>query len=593
MLEPNNEQGHSTGGENKNDPVTEKKETEITPGQYDKLLQEYDTKFRSLAEGEIIFGRVIKVTNNEVIVDVGHKSEGLIPIHEFTGSDGKVHVKPGDQIAVLLESDENHEGYLILSKEKAERIRVWDQIEKSYRENLTLAGRVVEKVKGGLSVDIGVRAFLPGSQVDVKPIRNLDHFVNQEIRVRILKLDQKKGNIVLSRKVVLEEELESRRKEVVDALESKKSIKGNIKNITEYGAFVDLGGIDGLIHITDMSWGRISHPSELFNVGDPVDVMVLSYDPENNKVSLGYKQCLPDPWQTVDEKYPVGSRVKGKVINLADYGAFVELERGVEGLIHVSEMSWSEKVKHPSKIVSVGDWVDAVVLSIDTPNKRISLGLKQTEPNPWVVLKDRYPVGSTITGRVKNITDFGVFVEVEEGIHGLIHVSDLSWSKRPKDPSEYVKKGEKIEVRVLEVDPVKQRLSLGLKQMQPDIWTEFFRKYKIGDNVDGRIVNLTNYGAFVEVEEGIEGLIHVSEMGIERIENPQEQFKIGDVVKAKIIKMDQADKKIGLSIKEVQIEEERMIIESYKSNDKVTLLDLAGGELIKPFDKGNNNNDNE
>lgn len=568
------------GGENRD---LLKKEGEAV--NYEQLLQEYDSKFKNLVEGEIISGRVIKVTGGEVIVDVGHKSEGIIPIQEFVGSDGKVHVKPGDQIAVLLENDENHDGYLVLSREKAERIQVWDHIERAYRDNQVLVGRVVEKVKGGLSVDIGVRAFLPGSQVDIKPVRNLDHFVNQSIRVRILKLDQKKGNIVLSRKIVVEEELDSRRKEVNEALANGKTVSGTIKNITEYGAFVDLGGIDGLIHITDMSWGRINHPSELFNVGDQVNVVILNYDPENNKVSLGYKQCLPDPWSTVEEKYPVNSRVKGKVINLADYGAFIELEKGVEGLIHVSEMSWSEKVKHPSKIVSVGDWVDAVVLSIDKSNKRISLGLKQTEPNPWMLLKDKYPVASVINGRVKNITDFGVFVEVEEGIHGLIHVSDLSWSKRPKDPSEYVKKGDRIEVKVLEVDPIKQRLSLGLKQMQPDIWSEFFRKYRVGDNLEGKIVNLTNYGAFVELEEGIEGLIHVSEMGVERIENPQDHFKLADIVKAKIIKMDQNEKKIGLSIKELQIEEERQIIDSYKTSTMVTLGDLAGN-LIKPMDNG-------
>lgn len=585
MLETTKGQDPSiTGGEKRNDPP-HNKETELAPDLYDRLLQEYDDKYKNLAEGDIINGRVIKVTSGEVIVDVGHKSEGIIPIHEFVGSDGKIRVKAGDEIAVLLEDHDTSDGYLKLSREKAERIRVWDQIERAFKENQVLPGRVVEKVKGGLSVDIGVRAFLPGSQVDIKPIRNLDHFVNQSIRVRILKLDQKKGNIVLSRKIVVEEELESRRREVSDALQNGASVKGTVKNITDYGAFVDLGGIDGLIHITDMSWGRISHPSELFNVGDQIDVVILNYDPANNKVSLGFKQCQPDPWSTVEDKYPIGQRVKGRVINLADYGAFVELEKGVEGLIHISEMSWSEKVKHPSKIVAVNDWVDAVVLSIDKSNKRISLGLKQTEPNPWVVLKDKYPVGTVITGRVKNFTDFGVFIEVEDGIHGLIHVSDLSWSKRPKDPSEYVKKGERIEVKVLEIDPIKQRLSLGLKQIQPDIWSEFFRKYRIGDNAEGKIVNLTNYGAFVELEEGIEGLIHVSEMGIERVENPQDHFKLGDVVKAKIIKMDQADKKIGLSIKELQIEEERQLLESYKSSDKVTLLDLAGGELIKPLDK--------
>ncbi len=585
MLETTKRQDPSiTGGEKRNDPPRTS-DTELAPDIYDRLLQEYDDKFKNLAEGDIINGRVIKVTSGEVIVDIGHKSEGIIPIHEFVGSDGKIHVKAGDEIAVLLEDQDSFDGYLKLSREKAERIRVWDQIERAFKENQVLPGRVVEKVKGGLSVDIGVRAFLPGSQVDIKPIRNLDHFVNQSIRVRILKLDQKKGNIVLSRKIVVEEELESRRREVSDALQNGATVKGSVKNITDYGAFVDLGGIDGLIHITDMSWGRISHPSELFNVGDQIDVIILNYDPANNKVSLGFKQCQPDPWSTVEDKYPIGQRVKGRVINLADYGAFVELEKGVEGLIHISEMSWSEKVKHPSKIVAINDWVDAVVLSIDKSNKRISLGLKQTEPNPWMVLKDKYPVGTVITGKVKNFTDFGVFVEVEEAIHGLIHVSDLSWSKRPKDPAEYVKKGERIEVKVLEIDPIKQRLSLGLKQIQPDIWSEFFRKYRIGDNAEGKIVNLTNYGAFVELEEGIEGLIHVSEMGMERVENPQDHFKLGDVVKAKIIKMDQADKKIGLSIKELQIEEERQLLESYKSSDTVTLLDLAGGELIKPMDK--------
>lgn len=584
MLETTENQERSVKGGEKPSDLREQESS--TPVNYDKLLQEYDSKYQNLMEGDIIRGKVLKITEKGVIVDVGHKSEGIVPLQEFVGLDGKLHVKPGDEISVMMDQDENTDGYMVLSREKAERIRVWDTIETSYRDNLVLVGRVIEKVKGGLSVDIGVRAFLPGSHVDLKPVRNLDHFVNQEIRCRILKLDQKKGNIVLSRKIVVEEELESRRKEVTEALQTGSRVKGTIKNITEYGAFVDLGGLDGLIHITDMSWGRISHPEELFRVGDQVEVVVLSYDPENNRVSLGYKQCLTDPWLTVEQKYPVGARVKGKVINLADYGAFVELERGVEGLIHVSEMSWSEKVKHPSRIVSVGDGVDAVVLNIDTANKRISLGLKQTEPNPWMLLKDRYPIGSTVSGKVKNITDFGVFIEVEEGIHGLIHVSDLSWSKRPKDPSEYVKKGDRVEAKVLEIDPVKQRLSLGLKQLQPDIWSEFFRKNRIGDNVEGRIVNLTTYGAFVELEEGIEGLIHVSEMGMERVENPQDHFKVGDSVKAKIIKMDQNDKKIGLSIKELQIEEERLMIESYKSDDKVTLLDLAGGELIKPLDKG-------
>jgi small subunit ribosomal protein S1 len=586
MLEtPNTPDPSPKGGEKKSDPATTN--LEISNKQYEKLLLEYESQYRNLVEGQIIKGRVLKITDGEVFVDVGHKSEGIVPIREVLSDDGKVTVKPGDEISVLMEQNEEVDGYLLLSREKAERIQVWDLVETAFRDNSVLTGRVVEKVKGGLSVDIGVRAFLPGSQVDIKPIRNLDHFVNQQIRVRILKLDQKKGNIVLSRRAVVEEELETVRRDVHESLEKGKPVKGAIKNITEYGAFVDLGGIDGLIHITDMSWGRVNHPSEIFNVGDQIDVVVLNYDPENNKVSLGYKQLQSDPWLAVEQKYPVGGRVKGKVINLADYGAFVELERGVEGLIHISEMSWNEKIKHPSKILAIGDPVEALVLSIDAANKRISLGLKQTEQNPWEGMKDKYPAGSVITGRVKNLTDFGVFLEVEEGIHGLIHISDLSWSKRAKNPNEYVRKGDRISAKVLEIDPVKQRLSLGLKQMQPDIWSEFFRKFKVGDNLEGRIVNLTNYGAFVELEDGIEGLVHVSEMGMERVENPQEHFQLGDVVKAKIIKMDQMEKKIGLSVKEVQLEEERRIIDSYKSNDKVTLLDLAGGELIKPLDKDN------
>ena len=583
MLEtPNTPERSVKGGERRSDSAND-----ITNNQYEKLLQEYESKYRNLVEGQIIKGRVLKITDGEVYVDVGHKSEGVVPIREVLDSSGKVTVRPGDEISVLLEQNEDMDGYLLLSREKAERIRVWDIVENAYRDSHVLTGRVVEKVKGGLSVDIGVRAFLPGSQVDIKPVRNLDHFVNQQIRVRILKLDHKKGNIVLSRKAVVEEELETVRKDVHESLEHGKAVKGTVKNITDYGAFVDLGGIDGLIHITDMSWGRVTHPSEILNVGDQVDVVVLNYDPENSKVSLGYKQLQPDPWNAVAEKFPVNSRVKGKVINIADYGAFVELEKGVEGLIHISEMSWNEKIKHPSKLVSLGDTIEAVVLSIDPGSKRISLGLKQTEQNPWDAMKDKYPAGTVIVGRVKNITDFGVFVEVEEGIHGLIHISDLSWSKRAKNPNEYVRKGDRISAKVLEIDPVKQRLSLGLKQMQPDIWSEFFRKYKVGDNVEGRIVNLTNYGAFVELEDGIEGLVHVSEMGMERVENPQEHFQLGDTVKSKIIKMDQTEKKIGLSIKEVQLEEERRMIESYKSSDKVTLLDLAGGELIKPLDKDN------
>ena len=546
------------------DERDERDERALDPEAYERLLDMYDVSFKNFAEGEVVKGIVLQVSESEVIVDVGYKSEGIIAIEEFRDETGKVNVKMGDTVDVLLEKTEDKEGYVVLSKEKAEKMKVWDDVERAYQERRIVTGRVIERVKGGLAVDIGVRAFLPGSQVDLRPVRNLDSLRGQELRMRVIKVNKKRGNIVLSRKAVLEEENAEKKRDTLETLEEGKVLMGTVKNITEYGAFVDLGGIDGLLHITDMSWGRINHPSEVLNVGDEIKVQVLKFDRETERVSLGYKQLKADPWTTATMKYPVAARVKGKVVSLTDYGAFVELEEGVEGLIHVSEMSWSKKVKHPSKILTVGQEVECQVLGIDQEAHRISLGLKQTESNPWSQLVEKYPVGSKIKGKVRNLTEFGAFVEVEEGIDGLIHISDLSWTKRVKHPSEVLKKGDVVEAIVLNIDAENQRLSLGLKQLATDMWDEFFAHHKVGDIVEGKIVRLTNFGAFVELHEGIEGLVHVSELDEKRIEKPEEQFKAGDVFAMKIIKINETEKKIGLSIKAVKQDEYQKDLDSYR-----------------------------
>jgi small subunit ribosomal protein S1 len=554
--------------------LDEHDERALDPEAYERLLDMYDVSFKNFAEGEVVRGTVLQVSESEVIVDVGYKSEGIIGIEEFRDETGKVNVKQGDTVDVLLEKTEDKEGYVVLSKEKAEKMKVWDDVERAYQERRIVTGRVIERVKGGLAVDIGVRAFLPGSQVDLRPVRNLDSLRGQELRMRVIKVNKKRGNIVLSRKAVLEEENAEKKRDTLETLEEGKVLMGTVKNITEYGAFVDLGGIDGLLHITDISWGRINHPSEVLNVGDEIKVQVLKFDRETERVSLGYKQLKADPWTTATLKYPVGVRVKGKVVSLTDYGAFVELEEGVEGLIHVSEMSWSKKVKHPSKILTVGQEVECQVLGIDQEAHRISLGLKQTESNPWSQLVEKYPIGSKIKGKVRNLTEFGAFVEVEEGIDGLIHISDLSWTKRVKHPSEVLKKGDVVEAVVLNIDAENQRLSLGLKQLATDMWDEFFSHHKVGDVVEGKIVRLTNFGAFVELHEGIEGLVHVSELDEKRIEKPEEQFKPGDVFAMKILKINEAEKKIGLSIKAIKQDEYKADLESYReqAGDSTTTM---------------------
>ena len=539
-------------------------EPTINQEEYERLLDMYDVSFRNFAEGEVVRGTVLQVSASEVIVDVGYKSEGIIALEEFRDENGQITVKAGDSVDVLLEKTEDRDGYVVLSREKAEKMKVWDDIERAYTERRVVTGRVIERVKGGLAVDIGVRAFLPGSQVDIRPVRNLDSLRGQDLRMRVIKVNKKRGNIVLSRKAVLEEENAEKKRDTLGGLEEGKILMGVVKNITEYGAFVDLGGIDGLLHITDMSWGRINHPNEVVNVGDEVKVIVLKFDREQERVSLGYKQLKADPWTAATIKYPSGTRVKGKVVSLTDYGAFVELEEGVEGLIHVSQMSWSKKVKHPSKILTVSQEVECVVLGLDQEAHRISLGLKQTEANPWEQLVSKYPVGSKIEGKVRNLTEFGAFVEVEEGIDGLIHISDLSWTKRVKHPSEILKKGDTVKAVVLNIDAENQRLSLGLKQLATDIWDEFFAHHKVGELVEGKVVRITNFGVFVELHEGIEGLVHVSELDEKRVEKPEEHFKAGDALVLKIIKVNEGEKKIGLSLRAVKQEEYQKDLQSYK-----------------------------
>jgi small subunit ribosomal protein S1 len=540
----------------------------MDPEEYARLLDVYDSSFRNIAEGEVVKGTVLKVTTSGVVVDVGYKSEGIIPIGEFLDESGQVTVEAGDIVDVLLERTEDREGYVVLSREKAEKMKIWDEVEKAYAERKVVIGRVIERIKGGLAVDIGVRAFLPGSQIDVRPVRNLDALRGQELRMRVIKVNKKRGNIVLSRKALLEEENAEKKKHTLETLAEGKILKGVVKNITDYGAFIDLGGIDGLLHITDMSWGRVGHPSELFRVNDEIDVIVLKYDPATERVSLGHKQLVTDPWANVMDRYPVGARVSGKVVSLTDYGAFVELETGVEGLIHVSEMSWSKRVKHPSKILNVGDTVDAQVLGVDPTARRISLGLKQVESNPWHDLAEKYPVGSKIQGKVRNLTEFGAFVEVEEDIDGLIHISDMSWSKRVKHPSEVLKKGDVVEAMVLNIDAENQRLSLGLKQLATDMWDDFFSRHRVGDTIEGKVVRMTNFGAFVELDEGIEGLIHVSEFDDSRQAKGEEKIdlKVGETYPMKIIRLAPEERKIGLSIRALKSDEFRSDWESYRES---------------------------
>jgi small subunit ribosomal protein S1 len=522
-------------------------EQELSPQEYEHLLAQYEDSFRNLQEGQIIRGRVIGITPSEVIVDIGYKSEGIISVSEFTDFSGNLTVKEGDAVDVLLERTEDQNGYVVLSKDKAEKMKVWDEVEKSYRSGSTVRGRVIDRIKGGLAVDIGVKAFLPGSLVDVKPIKNLESLRGKDFDFKVISVDKKRGNIVLSRKAVVEVEQEAKKKETLQLLEEGRVLRGTVKNLTDYGAFVDLGGLDGLLHVTDMSWGRVNHPSDLVKVGDEIDVVVLKFDRETERVSLGTKQLTEDPWTHVPEKYPAGSRVTGRVTNVTDYGAFVELEEGVEGLVHVSEMSWSKKVKNPSKVVSPGDTVQAVVSDVNREARRISLSLKDTLPDPWEGVLEKYAVGSRVSGKVRNLTDFGAFVEIEEGIDGLVHVSDMSWTKRVKHPSEVLKKGDDVEAIITSIDQENRRISLSIKEFQPNDWQTFRERHQPGDLVEGVVTRVADFGVFVQMEGLVEGLMHVSETPIPRGGKLADHYHDGDAVRARILRIEDAEMKVGLS----------------------------------------------
>jgi len=527
----------------------------------------YEDTFLRFKEGEVVTGVITAIDKDLVLVDIGYKAEGQIRINEFRAEDGTITAKVGQKVEVMVEYwDDSEEERVMLSKEKAANIKVWDNIKKCHDEDGAIQGTITSRVKGGFSVDIGVLAFLPGSQADLRPIRNLDDMVGKTFDFKILKYNRKRSNIVLSRRVLLEKERESKRSATLSSIHEGKVLQGIVKNITEYGVFVDLGGVDGLLHITDMSWGRVKHPSDLFKIGDQINVKVLNLDLEKERVSLGMKQLAPDPWTQAVQKYPVGSRVTGKVVSLTDYGAFVELQEGIEGLIHVSEMSWTRKVRHPSKVVSVGEEVSAVVLDIKPDARRISLGMKQVAPNPWDVIAEKYPVGTTIEGKIKNITDFGIFIGIDEGIDGLVHISDISWTKRIKHPSELFKKGDVVQAIVLDIEKDNERFSLGIKQLLEDPWKSVAARYRVGTEITGTITNVTDFGIFVELEEGIEGLVHVSEISKEKIKTPVGKFNIGDPITARVMTINSDERRIGLSIKRLEMEREQGILSDYVSS---------------------------
>jgi small subunit ribosomal protein S1 len=554
--------------------------------------QLFEQSLKSVKPGEVVTGRVVQIANGLVTVDIGYKSEGQIPINEFRDRDGNIEVQVGDDVDVYFEASEGDTGAVSLSRAKAEQVKVWRDIEIAYNEGVPIEGLIVGKVKGGLKVDIGVAAFLPGSHADLRPTRNLDRFIGQKGRFAILKFNRSRGNVVVSRRAVLERERSALKEETLRVLEEGIILEGAVKNITDYGAFVDLGGLDGLLHITDMSWGRISHPSEVINVGDQVKVVVLKYDPERERVSLGMKQIMPDPWTTAAERFPVSMRIRGKVVSITDYGAFVELEKGVEGLIHVSEMSWTKRVTHPSKVLEMGAEVEVQVLDVDPGNRRISLGLKQVAPNPWELVRVNHPTGSRITGKVKSITDFGIFVGVDDGIDGLVHISDLHWTKKIKHPSEAYKKGDEIEAIVLGVDVENERISLGVKQLDTDPWVSLSERFPVGTKVKGPITSITDFGVFVEIEDGIEGLVHVSQISNERVDKPSQLFQVGDELEAEVTNIDAREKKIGLSVKALRRTEEREEMNAYMSREgqtaKFSLEDVMGEDLqrVAAGDKG-------
>jgi small subunit ribosomal protein S1 len=539
----------------------------------------YEETFKNLEEGTITEGRIVAVTKDKVVVDIGYKSEGMIQNDQFSTEELQ-NIKVGDRLQVYIEECEDDDGNLVLSKEKADKMKIWEELEKLFNDGKSIDGKIVARIKGGMMVDIGVKAFLPGSQIDLHPVRDLDGLVGRTFPLKIIKINHRRGNVVVSRRVLLEETRDSKRKTTLSTLKEGQLIQGQVKNITDYGAFIDLGGIDGLLHITDMSWGRVGHPSEMFNIGDKVEVSVLKYDRETGRISLGLKQKSADPWTGVATKYAIGTRVRGRVVSLTDYGAFIELEPGVEGLVHVSVMSWTHEVRHPSRVVSIGDQVEAAVLNVDPASRKISLGMKQTAPNPWDMVEGKYAIGTHIEGKVKSLTDFGAFVGLEEGIDGLIHISDMSWTKHIKHPSELFKKGQKVEAVVLRIDKEKERLSLGYKQLKSDPWDEEIpSRYAVGDVAVGKISKVADFGIFVELDGGVEGLIHISEAGLDAQAKLEEKFKLQDEVTAKIIKVDREERKIALSLRDHQMDSDRRTVDEYHATQGA--LDQSLGRAAK------------
>jgi small subunit ribosomal protein S1 len=545
---------------------------------FGSLLDKFEQEQAAFQEGEVVRGRVVGITERGVVIDFGYKSEGLVNQAEFMEGD-QLTVKPGDEVDVLVKHMETSEGFPLLSRADAVRLRAWDDLEKAYEEGSSVKGVVIERIKGGLRVDIdGIPAFLPGSQVDVRPLRNLDTLRGKTIEAKVIKLNRKRSNVVLSRKAILEEQNADRKGETLDQIEEDIIVEGQIKNLTEYGAFVDLGGIDGLLHVTDMSWGRLLNPAELFRVGDTVQVKVLKFDRDRERVSLGYKQLLPDPWETIEERFPISTRLEGKVVSVTDYGAFVELEPGVEGLVHVSEMSWSKRVKHPSKIVGPGDTVEVEVLGVDSKARRISLGMKQVQANPWKTLGERFHVGARVHGRVRNLTDFGAFIEIEDGVDGLVHVSDISWSKRIKHPGELLKKGQEVDAVITGLDAENRRMSLSIKELEPNAWDSFVAEHKPGDVVKGKVARFASFGIFVELSDNLEGLCHISELSDKHVNRPSDVVELGQEMDFKVLRVDAENKKIALSARAVGRDEpivETKIYTSEAGGGMASLGELA------------------
>jgi len=544
------------------------------------FMEMFEESMKSIQEGKIVSGEIVQIDNEFVLVDIGYKSEGQIRINEFKDLEGNLNAKVGDTVEVLLVRKEDKDGNIVLSKEKAARVKIWDDIESAYKDNETIKGKIISRVKGGLSVDVGLQAFLPGSQADLRPVKDLDTLVGVEHDFKIIKYERRQGNIVLSRRAVLEVERTALREKVLENLEEGAVVEGAVTNITDYGLFIDLGGIDGLVHVTNIAWSKTGHPSELYQIGDQISVKVLSFDREKERVSLGIKQLTADPWTGIEEKYPVGSQIPGRIATLKKYGAFVELEEGVEGLVHISEMSWTRKVMHPSELFRVGDTVDTMVLSMDVAKKRISLSVKQLEPNPWDVITEEYPIGAIIEGKIKNITDFGVFVGIDKGIDGLVHISDISWTKQIKHPSELYKKGDDVRAVILRIDKENEHFSLGIKHLTPDPWNEIPEKYKPGTRVSGKVTNITDFGLFVELEEGIEGLIHVSQLPKGQQDSKElKDFQVGDELDAEVVNVSQKDKRIGLSIRKLQESPEKKVYTNYVNNQEKATSNL--GALLK------------